>query len=58
MSNSLDPDQASCFVGLDLGPNCKQSLSENISRKSYGKAALFAGFESIFMLKYCVLRFI
>ena len=27
MSNSLDPDQAGCFVGPDLGPNCLQRLS-------------------------------
>ena len=23
LSNSLDPDQAQCFSGPDLGPNCK-----------------------------------
>ena len=23
MLNSLDSDQAQCFVGSDLGPNCK-----------------------------------
>ena len=27
VSNSLDPDQARCFVGPDLGPNCLQRLS-------------------------------
>ena len=27
MSNSLDPDQARHYVGLDLGPNCLQRLS-------------------------------
>ena len=27
LSNSLDPDQAWCFVGLDLGPNSLQRLS-------------------------------
>ena len=27
MSNSLDPHQAHCFVGPDLGPNCLQRLS-------------------------------
>ena len=27
VSNSFDPDQARCFVGPDLGPNCLQSLS-------------------------------
>ena len=26
MSNRLDPDQARCFVGPDLGPNCMQKL--------------------------------
>ena len=26
MLNSLDPDQARRFVGLDLGPNCLQWL--------------------------------
>ena len=35
MSNSLDPDQAQHFVGLDLGPNCLQSLSaEETSRQA------------------------
>ena len=33
MSNSLDPDQAPCFVEPDLGPNCLQKLStDNTSR--------------------------
>ena len=27
VSNSLDPDQARCFVGPGLGPNCLQKLS-------------------------------
>ena len=27
VSNSLDPDQARCFVGPDLGPKCLQRLS-------------------------------
>ena len=27
VSNSLDPDQARCFVGPDLGPICLQRLS-------------------------------
>ena len=30
MSNSLDPDQAQCYIGPDLGPNCLQKI---ISRK-------------------------
>ena len=25
MSNSLDPDQAGCYFGPDLGPNCLQT---------------------------------
>ena len=29
VSNSLDPDQARCFDGPDLGPNCLQKLSAN-----------------------------
>ena len=27
MSNSLDPDEACCYVVPDLGPNCLQRLS-------------------------------
>ena len=27
MTKSLDPDQARCFVGPDLDPNCLQRLS-------------------------------
>ena len=27
VSNSLDPEQAKCFVKPDLGPNCLQKLS-------------------------------
>ena len=27
MSNSLDPDQAPCFVWPDMGPKCLQRLS-------------------------------
>ena len=27
VSNSLDPDQAQCFVGPELGPNCLKRLS-------------------------------
>ena len=31
--HSLDLDQAGCFVGPDLGPNCLQTLSaDNTSR--------------------------
>ena len=34
MSNSLDPDQALCFVRPDLGPNCLQMLlKDNTSRQ-------------------------
>ena len=35
MSNSLDPDQARCFVGPDLGPNCLQRLSAPPVENSY-----------------------
>ena len=39
MSNSLDPDQAQCFVGPDLGPNCLQRLSaDDKSRHYWGKS--------------------
>ena len=32
----MDPDQARCFVGPDLGPNCLQRLSaDNTSRQRY-----------------------
>ena len=35
VSKSLDPDQARCFVGPDLGPNCLQKLSaDDTSRYS------------------------
>ena len=35
VSNSLDPDQAQCFVGPDLVPNCLQRLSiDDTSRQS------------------------
>ena len=34
MSNSLDPDQAQCFVGPDLGLNCLQRLSAEDNRYS------------------------
>ena len=27
VSNSFDPDQARCFFGPDLGPNCLEMLS-------------------------------
>ena len=33
MSNGLDPDQDSCFIGPDLCPNCLLRLSADI-RKS------------------------
>ena len=34
MSNTLDPDQAQCFVRPDLGPTCLQRLSaDNTSRQ-------------------------
>ena len=28
VSNKLDPDQAQCFVGTDLGPNCLQGYQQ------------------------------
>ena len=31
MSNSLDPDQARRIVGPDLGPNCLQRLSADVT---------------------------
>ena len=37
MSNSLDPDQARCFVGPDLGPNCLQRLSADDKSPLAGK---------------------
>ena len=33
MSNSLNPDQARHYVGLDLDPNCLPSLSSNDTRR-------------------------
>ena len=34
VSNNLDPDQALCFIGPDLSPNCLQRLTEDyISRQ-------------------------
>ena len=38
LSNSLNPDQAGCFVGPDLGPNCLRSLSAD--NTSIGKELL------------------
>ena len=40
MSNSLDPDQARQFVGPDLGPNCLQRLSADISGKELNEKQL------------------
>ena len=37
VSNSLDPDQALCFVGPDLGPNCLQRLSAEDKCRHQGK---------------------
>ena len=31
VSNSLDPDQVQHFVGPDLGPNCLQKLSADVT---------------------------
>ena len=33
MSNSLDPDQARCFVRPGLGQNCLQRLSADNTRR-------------------------
>ena len=33
LSNSLDPDQAGCFVGPDLGPNWLQRFAKVISKQ-------------------------
>ena len=36
VSNRLDPDQARCFVGPDLGPHCLQrSSADDISRQIF-----------------------
>ena len=40
-SNSLDPDQARHFVGLDLGPNCLQRLSADDTRRQRVKVVGF-----------------
>ena len=32
VTNSFDPDQARRFVGPDLGPNCLQRLSADITK--------------------------
>ena len=37
MSNRLDPDQARHFVGPDLGPNCMQKLSADVTRRWHGR---------------------
>ena len=37
MSNSLDPDQALCFVGANQGPNCLQRLSADDTSKQIVK---------------------
>ena len=34
MSNSLDPSQARCFVGPDLGPDCLQRFSADVSMQT------------------------
>ena len=31
VSNRMDPDQAQCFVGPDMDPNCLQRLSADIT---------------------------
>ena len=37
VSNSLDPDQARCSVGPDLGPNCLQSYQQMTKVASSGE---------------------
>ena len=43
MSNNLDPDQARCFVGPDLGPNCLQMLSADDTRRQRVKQYFMYG---------------
>ena len=40
MSNSLDPDQAGCFLQPDLGPNCLKLSSDNTGRQRVNKAQI------------------
>ena len=50
MSNSLNADQARCFVGPDLGPNCLQKLTaDNNSRQ------IFLPASSSYLDKLCFL---
>ena len=35
MSYNLDPEQAKCFVGHDLGPNCLKRLSVDDTANKY-----------------------
>ena len=43
VSNSLDLDQARCFVGLDLGPNCMQRLSADYTSRQRVKVLFSHG---------------
>ena len=44
MSNSLDPDQARCFDGPDLSPDCLLKLSaDNTSRQRVNSQTAFTG---------------
>ena len=40
MSSSLEPDQARCFVGPDLRPNCLQRLLADDTSRQIVKAEL------------------
>ena len=43
MSNSLDTNQAQCFVGPGLGPICLQRLSADDTGKTLGKELTYYG---------------
>ena len=43
VSESLDPDQARHFVGLDLGPNYLQRLSADLTSKQRAKVGVVFG---------------
>ena len=41
LSNSLDLDQARQIVGHDLGPNCMQIISADVTRVHVGEVLTF-----------------
>ena len=47
MSNSLDPDQASHFIGPDLGPNCFQRLPADDTSRQRGRDKVALVYTSI-----------